>query len=565
MSGGSYSDTPERASGSADVPATGVVEDKVLEERRNAITKSLANAGHNLGFDKLLHLLKLNADYATFGTSMRQKIADLVEQAPAVVGGKIYSTRPARHSSEGDPTYEFGSPQPLTEKALVSCFAPLLEKMICSSDDGSQIMPQRYTVNDHHEFADMGTIIKPGGVVCYRHHGLPGFKSAHIALEAKVSQCDGQAPAKHLGQMGDYALHIWDAQPTRTFVPVLYLHGPFISLFIFTRSGYHQVELGAMFYKSCAKTRTEADKLYLPYIKFAFLLDLPPQRFRHFVDVSTSVNSLNFSDGPLTKTIAGASAEKDGYVDISDHIERRVHIHRRLAYLFRMQFESKRAVLKISWTPINRLPECAIYDHIGYTKFLPNAPTKNLEELAAKWLFDFESVIENKDKHDLITGAPLFMSTRVLLSSKRRGIFDDLKSLLYVVLYALWKVEPALVGTPDGFLHFSDQSMVLAQIACFMDNSIYLKMFGVRDCHVNLSELLDKLYQLVCYEGSTFIPGEQLEDSKFERTPDRSLLKEIGSGGSPDLKRKAMIRVCADLEFYTSPSVIFEEGKEKKR
>ncbi|KAJ1846701.1 hypothetical protein LPJ70_001906 [Coemansia sp. RSA 2708] len=364
MSGGSYSDTPERASGSADVPATGVVEDKVLEERRNAITKSLANAGHNLGFDKLLHLLKLNADYATFGTSMRQKIADLVEQAPAVVGGKIYSTRPARHSSEGDPTYEFGSPQPLTEKALVSCFAPLLEKMICSSDDGSQIMPQRYTVNDHHEFADMGTIIKPGGVVCYRHHGLPGFKSAHIALEAKVSQCDGQAPAKHLGQMGDYALHIWDAQPTRTFVPVLYLHGPFISLFIFTRSGYHQVELGAMFYKSCAKTRTEADKLYLPYIKFAFLLDLPPQRFRHFVDVSTSVNSLNFSDGPLTKTIAGASAEKDGYVDISDHIERRVHIHRRLAYLFRMQFESKRAVLKISWTPINRLPECAIYDHI---------------------------------------------------------------------------------------------------------------------------------------------------------------------------------------------------------
>ncbi|KAJ2362528.1 hypothetical protein H4S01_004738, partial [Coemansia sp. RSA 2610] len=445
MSGGSYSDTPERASGSADVPATGVVEDKVLEERRNAITKSLANAGHNLGFDKLLRLLKLNADYATFGTSMRQKIADLVEQAPAVVGGKIYSTRPARHSSEGDPTYEFGSPQPLTEKALVSCFAPLLEKMICSSDDGSQIMPQRYTVNDHHEFADMGTIIKPGGVVCYRHHGLPGFKSAHIALEAKVSQCDGQAPAKHLGQMGDYALHIWDAQPTRTFVPVLYLHGPFISLFIFTRSGYHQVELGAMFYKSCAKTRTEADKLYLPYIKFAFLLDLPPQRFRHF-------------------------------------------------------------------------------------------------ELAAKWLFDFESVIENKDKHDLITGAPLFMSTRVLLSSKRRGIFDDLKSLLYVVLYALWKVEPALVGTPDGFLHFSDQSMVLAQIACFMDNSIYLKMFGVRDCHVNLSELLDKLYQLVCYEGSTFIPGEQLEDSKFERTPDRSLLKEIGSGGSPDLKRKAMIR-----------------------
>ncbi|KAJ2323884.1 hypothetical protein IWW51_003546, partial [Coemansia sp. RSA 2702] len=382
MSGGSYSDTPERASGSADVPATGVVEDKVLEERRNAITKSLANAGHNLGFDKLLRLLKLNADYATFGTSMRQKIADLVEQAPAVVDRKIYSTRPARHSSEGDPTYEFGSPQPLTEKALVSCFAPLLEKMICSSDDGSQIMPQRYTVNDHHEFADMGTIIKPGGVVCYRHHGLPGFKSAHIALEAKVSQCDGQAPAKHLGQMGDYALHIWDAQPTRTFVP----------------------------------------------------------------------------------------------------------------------------------------------------------------ELAAKWLFDFESVIENKDKHDLITGAPLFMSTRVLLSSKRRGIFDDLKSLLYVVLYALWKVEPALVGTPDGFLHFSDQSMVLAQIACFMDNSIYLKMFGVRDCHVNLSELLDKLYQLVCYEGSTFIPGEQLEDSKFERTPDRSLLKEIGSGGSPDLKRKAMIR-----------------------
>ncbi|KAJ2307077.1 hypothetical protein IWW55_001147 [Coemansia sp. RSA 2706] len=643
----SHTSTPKRASGSADVPATGVVEDKELEERRNAIAKSLANAGHNLGFDQLLHLLKLNADYATFGTSMRQKISDLVEQAPAVVGGKIYPTRPARHSSEGDPAYEFSNPQTLAEKTLVSCFAPLLEKMIRSSGDGSQIMPRRYKFVDHQNSAVSGTRIKPDGVVYYGQHRSPVFKSAHIALEAKVSQCDGQVPAKHLGQMGDYALHIWNAQPTRTFVPVLYLHGSSLSLFIFARSGYYRVELGAMCYKSCAKTRDEADDLYLPYNDLAFLLSLPPQRFGHFVDVSAPVNLLSFSDEPLTKTIAGASAEKDGYVDISDRIERRVHIHRRLAYLFRTRFESKRAFLKISWTPINRLPECAIYDYIasqgvsgvprvfksgilvkdlfgyraeyliledcgqtidehfsrpstdgkirddrgrllnavitratsildcaetagvlhrdisagniavrsgrargsgewdvrvidwGYAKFLPSVPTEKLEELAAKWSFDLESVIENEDEHDSITGTPLFMSTRVLLGSKRRGIFDDLESLLYVVLYALWKMEPALVGTPDGFLHFSDRSMALARIACLMRPKAYPKLFGVRECPANLNELLDKLYQLVCYEGSSFIPGEQLEDSEFERTPDRSLLMEIGGGGSPDLKRKA--------------------------
>ncbi|KAJ2726105.1 hypothetical protein H4R23_004070, partial [Coemansia sp. Cherry 401B] len=169
----SHTSTPKRASGSADVPATGVVEDKELEERRNAIAKSLANAGHNLGFDQLLHLLKLNADYATFGTSMRQKISDLVEQAPAVVGGKIYPTRPARHSSEGDPAYEFSNPQTLAEKTLVSCFAPLLEKMIRSSGDGSQIMPRRYKFVDHQNSAVSGTRIKPDGVVYYGQHRSP--------------------------------------------------------------------------------------------------------------------------------------------------------------------------------------------------------------------------------------------------------------------------------------------------------------------------------------------------------------------------------------------------------
>ncbi|KAJ2328285.1 hypothetical protein IWW51_001285 [Coemansia sp. RSA 2702] len=641
----SHTSTPKRASGSADVPATGVVEDKELEERRNAIAKSLANAGHNLEFDQLLDFLGLNDDYATFGKSMGQKISDLVEQAPAVVGAKIYPTRLARHSSEGDPTYEFINPQTLAEKTLVSCFAPLLEKMIRSSGDGSQIMPRRYKFVDHQNSAVSGTRIKPDGVVYYGQHRSPVFKSAHIALEAKVSQCDGQVPAKHLGQMGDYALHIWNAQPTRTFVPVLYLHGPFMSLFIFARSGYHRVELGAMCYKSCAKTRAEAGKLYMPYNDLAFLLSLPPQMFGHFVDVSAPVDLLNFSDEPLTKTIAGASAEKDGYVDISDRIKRRVHIHRRLAYLFRTRFESKRAFLKISWTPINRLPECAIYDYIasqgvsgvprvfksgilvkdlfgyraeyliledcgqtidehfsrpsaneddrddcgrllnavitratsildcaetvgvlhrdisagniavrsggaggewdvrvidwGYAKFLPSVPTEKLEELAAKWSFDLESVIENEDGHDSITGTPLFMSTRVLLSSKRRGIFDDLESLLYVVLYALWKMEPALVGTPDGFLHFSDRSMALARIACLMRPKAYPKLFGVRECPANLNVLLDKLYQLVCYEGSTFVPVKHLAGKMFERTPDRSPLKEIGGGGSPDLKRKA--------------------------
>ncbi|KAJ2297195.1 hypothetical protein IWW54_006821, partial [Coemansia sp. RSA 2705] len=79
----------------------------------------------------------------------------------------------------------------------------------------------------------MGTSIKSDGIVYYGQHELPEFKSVHIALEAKVSQCGVHVPAKHLGQMGDYALHIWNTQPTRTFVSVLYWHGPFLSLFIF--------------------------------------------------------------------------------------------------------------------------------------------------------------------------------------------------------------------------------------------------------------------------------------------------------------------------------------------
>ncbi|KAJ1718215.1 hypothetical protein LPJ53_006624, partial [Coemansia erecta] len=54
--------------------------------------------------------------------------------------------------------------------------------------------------------------------------------SAHIIIEAKLAQFDDDLPVEVLGQMGYYAKCVWETQFTRTFVPVVLVHGTKVDL-----------------------------------------------------------------------------------------------------------------------------------------------------------------------------------------------------------------------------------------------------------------------------------------------------------------------------------------------
>ncbi|KAJ2611151.1 hypothetical protein H4S08_003291 [Coemansia sp. RSA 1365] len=80
--------------------------------------------------------------------------------------------------------------------------------------------------------------------------------------------------------------------------------------------------------------------------------------FRH---QGNAIDGRRVSVETNAKTLSNSNAE---VVNISSDkkIERSIKPRGRLAHIYRTTYCGKAAVLKISWTPTNRLPECAVYD-----------------------------------------------------------------------------------------------------------------------------------------------------------------------------------------------------------
>ncbi|KAJ2654111.1 hypothetical protein IW148_006435 [Coemansia sp. RSA 1199] len=95
--------------------------------------------------------------------------------------------------------------------------------------------------------------------------------------------------------------------------------------------------------------------------KLWFLLKQPPDRFGHFVDVSIEYNSLRFSGGLQDSRVELAGLDEDLDVELGDRIARDVPLIRRTAYLIKATYRNMPVVLKYSWTPVDRLPEGAVY------------------------------------------------------------------------------------------------------------------------------------------------------------------------------------------------------------
>ncbi|KAJ2397513.1 hypothetical protein GGI05_000603 [Coemansia sp. RSA 2603] len=100
-------------------------------------------------------------------------------------------------------------------------------------------------------------------------------------MEAKLAPYECGLPIEVLGQMAYYAQCVWNEQFTRTFVPIIFLHGINMDIYLFACSGNRRVVLGR-YIKDVKNPMEDAVLSIIDTIRdLWFLLIQPSERFGH--------------------------------------------------------------------------------------------------------------------------------------------------------------------------------------------------------------------------------------------------------------------------------------------
>ncbi|KAJ2056129.1 hypothetical protein GGI17_006341, partial [Coemansia sp. S146] len=229
------------------------------------------------------------------------------------------------------------------------------------------------------------SLLKPDIVFAFAMRGAPTFADLFLVLEAKKESGD-EVYQGHIGQLADYALALRECQPTRKFVPVLFLHGCQLDILVFSHRGYFHAPLGPVLYtnkwdqNSSIQQRTVSKSLLFLW----FILTLPANRFGFLFNSPRIPSRLHFSTSGSLVTVADAgTAVDDGVVEVGKLLNRTAHITGRCTSLYEATYKGERAVLKFSYTRTNRLPEGAVYEVLknhkvpradGGEQCVPNLP-----------------------------------------------------------------------------------------------------------------------------------------------------------------------------------------------
>ncbi|KAJ2769759.1 hypothetical protein IWQ57_002967, partial [Coemansia nantahalensis] len=196
-----------------------------------------------------------------------------------------------------------------------------------------------------------------------------------MLLEAKKEAAPRGIRKKDLGQIADYANEVWDSQMTRTFVPILFLHGVNLDLLVFTRDKWFRVRLGQLAYTVLDPEEVTIEVVSETMARLWFILTLPPDRIGQVCNVVKQPDSLLFkpvSEGHAKATVSVSRFA--GCVKLTERIPRTVHIRGRLAYIYKGKYMGNAVVLKLSWVPADRLAEGVVYAALK-AQDVPNIPT----------------------------------------------------------------------------------------------------------------------------------------------------------------------------------------------
>ncbi|KAJ2763342.1 hypothetical protein H4S06_000148 [Coemansia sp. BCRC 34490] len=289
---------------------------------------------------------------------------DIAQAAPVLDNKTLRSTKGMERSKLFKALVSGGKSG---EAALMNYFLELCSVMAekAASLAELKIPQERHALADHQRKPVFGSAHKADGVFFYSGPTGGNITTVHMFVEAKLAPTYGYLPTDTLRQILDYVNTIWTVQYTRFFVPIMYLHGEQLTLFVFTRGPWYRVELGNICYTSSSPKYQIRYSLRETLLRLWFITTLPAERFGHFCDAETGLQSIRFEKTSATSKLTCATLVDPGdqnTLSLAVRIPRTVNPRSRLTCLFDTTYQFKRAVLKLSWTPVKRLPEGAVYE-----------------------------------------------------------------------------------------------------------------------------------------------------------------------------------------------------------
>ncbi|KAJ2061728.1 hypothetical protein GGI17_002903 [Coemansia sp. S146] len=318
--------------------------------RRAELAQSLHGRGHHLSLCELLRVLDLKEALSKYMASTSGMLFPVAQLIPALVNGQLQAR------------VDGGQAVQATSASLARAFRDIWDYVRHASKAVYPVAEpaSEYRFSDQRTMRVGGVPVTPDGVFYYPMHLGSEFHSIHALLEAQLeSNLDATSPDV-LGKMADLAVSVWEAQPTRLFVPFLYLHGPDVSLALFARGGYYCATIGRLFHTSRDPSTDDTCDVEDTLRYLWFLLTLPSDRFGHIVDVSSPDNELRFSKVRGVTVAVGRGA--DSAVDFQQRIPLPVSLFDFQSYLFKTQYRGWPAMAKLVWSPTYRLPEAVMYD-----------------------------------------------------------------------------------------------------------------------------------------------------------------------------------------------------------
>ncbi|KAJ2776263.1 hypothetical protein H4R18_005764 [Coemansia javaensis] len=339
--------------------------DAKLQERRERIIDALVDYQKKMSFRGLLSELGEADAYDRYTKSFPNLFLDLAEVAPAFINSRM-EAQSGLSAAAAEGEYKFIGKR--NEAAITSYFFELYKRMgkaarAAAGPAGTEAPTLLYRLKDHQNAPITGSNHRPDGALYYPWTTLD-MAAVHIGVEAKLSSAPITPSDKGFGQMADYACAVWEKQPTRSFVPVLFLHGENATILVFTRSMWCSVPLGALFYSEQMPVDVEIDAVRRSMVDLWFMLTLPPDRFGHICDVYKAADALTFThaENEVAATAKISMDEGSDVVSLANPIPCVVYPRSRLAHLFDAKYRDMRVILKLSWTQHDRLPESAVYE-----------------------------------------------------------------------------------------------------------------------------------------------------------------------------------------------------------
>ncbi|KAJ2740637.1 hypothetical protein GGI20_005703 [Coemansia sp. BCRC 34301] len=294
-----------------------------------------------------------------------------------------------------------------------------------------RLWPERYKKTPYDIFEAQNTSrdtcnLKPDILITSTERDGATFQDVFLFVKAKKPVGGTNAYLDKIGQLADYALALRECQPTRTFIP----------------TPTNRLPEGTV-YEALVKGGVSS----MPQIFASGILirDLFGYRLEFLVMEHCSTLMVEY----IQSKLGGYTRSPQVTAEATLYVEQVMQTLTEALGIGVLHRDTSAGNIAIKGGKAYAIDW-------GYSKFLRQSGDDEFAEaVATRWDFDWVKVLKTENTKDPFTGTPLYMSFRLLLGAKKRSIYDDFESLLYVMLDA-FSNRPRAKPTLDSAQHNTD-------------------------------------------------------------------------------------------------------------